>query len=383
MLPADFDLRYDARERELILAHERVHFERGDAWINAFVVALRSLNWFNPLLHYAAATFRFDQELACDAAVIARFPEARRRYVDAMLKMQLAGQPRQELRLPVGCRWPSHRTLKERILMLKQSRPARATRAAGFAFVSIVTLAFAYAAWASQSPRTPTVPADGRQVDATLRIDIGGKAGKPVRVVHPLGSGFEVADGAWRATFVANATADGDIALDTTIRDGDRVVGSPSVVARRDEPFTVAVGDAGREAFRVEGALAFADATRAVPAKVAKPTVVDASYRAVKPPVYPAEAVKGGSRAWSTSGWRSARMGACATPGCRKARQRRWARPPWRRWNRGRSIRRSRAVRRSKAPLSCRSSSGSTRRALPRARLRSPARSTRSPSAAT
>jgi beta-lactamase regulating signal transducer with metallopeptidase domain len=125
VLPSDFDRRYDARERELILAHERVHFVRGDAWVNAFVVALRSLNWFNPLLHYAAAKFRIDQELACDAAVVARFPEARRQYADAMLKVQLAGQPRQELRLPVGCRWPSDQTLKERILMLKQSRPTR------------------------------------------------------------------------------------------------------------------------------------------------------------------------------------------------------------------------------------------------------------------
>jgi beta-lactamase regulating signal transducer with metallopeptidase domain len=144
VLPSDFDRRYDARERELILAHERVHFVRGDAWVNAFVVALRSLNWFNPILHYAAAKFRIDQELACDAAVVARFPEARRQYADAMLKVQLAGQPRQELRLPVGCRWPSDRTLKERILMLKHSRPTRATRVVGLCLVAGVTLAFAW-----------------------------------------------------------------------------------------------------------------------------------------------------------------------------------------------------------------------------------------------
>src|SRR5690606_182279 len=104
VLPADFERRYDTLERELILAHERVHLARGDAWVNAFVALLRSLNWFNPLVHLAAAKFRLDQELACDAAVIARFPRARRRYADAMLKVQLAGQAWQELRLPVGCR---------------------------------------------------------------------------------------------------------------------------------------------------------------------------------------------------------------------------------------------------------------------------------------
>jgi TonB family protein len=152
VLPCDFDARYDERERELILAHEFIHFARGDAWVNALVVALRSLNWFNPLLHYAAAKFRIDQELACDAAVIARFPQARRQYADAMLKVQLAGQPRQELRLPVGCRWPSDRTLKERILMLKQSRPTRARRITGLALVAMLGLGCAYTTWATQAP---------------------------------------------------------------------------------------------------------------------------------------------------------------------------------------------------------------------------------------
>lgn len=292
VLPADFDRRYDARERELILAHERVHLARGDAWANALVAALRSLNWFNPLLHYAAARFRFDQELACDAAVIARFPEARRPYADAMLKVQLAGQPRQELRLPVGCRWPSDRTLKERILMLKQPRPARATRIAGLSLVVAVSLAFAWTAWASQSPRPRLVASDGSQVDATLRIDVDGAHGKPVRIVHPLGSAFEIADGAWRTTFVANATAGGDIALDATIRDGGRVVGTPSVVARTGEPFAVAVGDAGHESFRVEGTLVLAANTHASSGTAAAARDVEAGYRAVKPPVYPAEAIR-------------------------------------------------------------------------------------------
>src|SRR5690606_17264510 len=130
-----------SRERALILAHEEVHRRRGDAWINGFAAALQALNWFNPLLHHAVGRFRLDQELACDAAVIARFPEARRHYADAMLKAQLAGQPRQELWLPVGCTWPSRPTLKERILMLKRSRPPRRTRIAGLVLVAGAALA--------------------------------------------------------------------------------------------------------------------------------------------------------------------------------------------------------------------------------------------------
>ncbi len=295
VLPADFECRYDARERELILAHEHVHFMRGDAWVNALVALLRSLNWFNPLLHYAAAKFRIDQELACDAAVIARFPEARRQYADAMLKVQLAGQSRQELRLPVGCRWPSDRTLKERILMLKKSRPTRAMRGAGLCLVAGVTLAFAWTAWASQSSRPAIVPAAGRSVDATLRVDVDGKPGKPVRIIHALGSDFEIADDDWRATMVANATASGDVALDSTIRRGDSVVGSPSVVARPGVPFAVSVGVAGHEKFRIEGTLALADPKSHAPVAAAAKTSDadrDASYASMNPPRYPDEAIK-------------------------------------------------------------------------------------------
>jgi TonB family protein len=154
VLPADFDLRYAPCERELILAHEHTHRARGDALINALVTALRCLNWFNPLVHYAAVKFRFDQELACDAAVITRFPEARRSYADAMLKTQLAGQSRQELRLPVGCRWPSGHPLKERILMLKHPLPTRARRVLGMSVVAGVAACGSFVSWAGQPART-------------------------------------------------------------------------------------------------------------------------------------------------------------------------------------------------------------------------------------
>jgi beta-lactamase regulating signal transducer with metallopeptidase domain len=101
VVPADFDERFSPVERALIVTHEELHRSRGDAQINLFVAALRCLFWFNPLVHFAASRFRFDQELACDALVMSRFPEARRPYADAMLKTQLAGDSWQE---PTGRR---------------------------------------------------------------------------------------------------------------------------------------------------------------------------------------------------------------------------------------------------------------------------------------
>lgn len=151
VLPVDFERRYDSAERELILAHERAHRARGDAQVNAFVAALRCLYWFNPLIHLAASRFRFDQELACDAVVIARFPQARRPYADAMLKTQLA-----DLGLPAGCHWQSSHPLKERIAMLKKPLPGRARTALGLGLVVALVAGGSYAAWAAQ----PAAPAD-------------------------------------------------------------------------------------------------------------------------------------------------------------------------------------------------------------------------------
>jgi beta-lactamase regulating signal transducer with metallopeptidase domain len=149
VLPHDFNERYGAQERELILAHERVHLARGDAYANAAAAFLRCLFWFHPLMHIAVARFRQDQELACDAAVLQRFPRARRAYAEAMLKTQLA-----DLGLPVGCHWQSSQPLRERILMLKNPLPGMARRTVGVAVVAALALGGGYAAWAAQ----PAVP---------------------------------------------------------------------------------------------------------------------------------------------------------------------------------------------------------------------------------
>ena len=86
-------------------------------------------------------------------SVIRRFPEARRPYADAMLKTQLADQSRQELRLPVGCRWPSGHPLKERIHMLKKRMPTRARRTLGTAVAACLAIGGGYASWSMQPAR--------------------------------------------------------------------------------------------------------------------------------------------------------------------------------------------------------------------------------------
>jgi len=186
--PADFEARFAPDERAVILAHEAHHLATGDARVNALAAGLQCLAWFNPLAHLAAHLMRIDQELACDAAVLGRFPEARRLYAEVLLKAQLATQP-----LPLGCHWPagSEHPLKERIAMLKSPLPAPGRRAAGLALVAAVSLGGACAAWAAQAPTLGVIThpvwikrpdgADIRRVWPSARTE-GGRATMTCRV---------------------------------------------------------------------------------------------------------------------------------------------------------------------------------------------------------
>jgi TonB family protein len=153
VVPADFDRRYTPAQRALMLAHERAHIVHGDLQVNACVAALRCLFWFNPLVHIAARALRRDQELACDARVIAECPAARRSYCEAMVETGLAGTAS-----PLGCHWGLHHPLKERISMLTRPAPSRAKRRFGIAIVVAASLLTGMAAWAAQPAIMPTTP---------------------------------------------------------------------------------------------------------------------------------------------------------------------------------------------------------------------------------
>lgn len=163
VVPPGFDTRYDPTRRELMLAHERAHVQRGDVQANALVAALRCLFWFNPLLHAAAAHFRHDQELACDAAVLAAHPRSRRNYGEALLHAQLQVQAS-----PLGCHFGFGHPLKERIEMLRQQLPTRSRRLLGTALVSALALGCGFAAWAAQPPQAASQPATERDAQGVF-----------------------------------------------------------------------------------------------------------------------------------------------------------------------------------------------------------------------
>lgn len=244
VLPADFAVRFTREEQALILAHERSHLSTGDAQINALTTALQCLFWFNPLVHLGANRLRVDQEIACDAAVLTRFPVASRQYGEAMLKTQLAPNAP-----PLGCHWPAsaNTQLKERFVMLKQHRQGRARRLIGGGAVAALSLGVGLAVWAAQPAREVHASAKVSRHDAaTYRASPLYKAvvdGDVVKARALIAAGADVnfkahGDG----TPLIEATRQGRTDLvDLLLANG----ADPSLTVRGDGSPLIAAADAG------------------------------------------------------------------------------------------------------------------------------------------
>jgi beta-lactamase regulating signal transducer with metallopeptidase domain len=212
VVPTDFETRYGAEERALMLAHERAHARRLDVPVNCLAAACLCLFWFNPLAHWAVARLRVDQELACDAVVLRESRVARRRYADALLRTQLADDAS---RTPVACRWQSVHPLKERIAMLGLPLPTSLRRLAGAALTTSLVLACCYGSWlidpelALAQGSTPTAPSQGTIIlTPGERTDIRTPPGAVLTT--PDGQRMEVTSGPARLTQVTKITIHAD-----------------------------------------------------------------------------------------------------------------------------------------------------------------------------
>jgi beta-lactamase regulating signal transducer with metallopeptidase domain len=163
VMPADADRRWSQEEVALIRAHERAHRERGDLRVNAVVAGLRCLFWFNPLAHVGAGMLRFDQELACDATVMAGRPGRRRLYAEALLKAGSASAS------PLGCGWTQGGVgaLEARLQALRLS--CWSPSSAGLLFTVAVLAVTAGTAWRLQPP-TPEAPQARPGIVLNLRL---------------------------------------------------------------------------------------------------------------------------------------------------------------------------------------------------------------------
>ena len=88
IVPAGFFESYSGEERYCIYLHELLHIRRRDTVKYALAAFFRSLFWFHPVIHLAAATVTEDIEIACDAATVRQFGVESLRYARLLVKAQ-------------------------------------------------------------------------------------------------------------------------------------------------------------------------------------------------------------------------------------------------------------------------------------------------------
>ncbi|MBO9748365.1 TonB family protein [Xanthomonas phaseoli pv. dieffenbachiae] len=160
VLPMDFDTRYSAAERTLILAHERLHLRRSDLYANLLAALLLCIGWCNPLMHLAWRAFRLDQELACDAQVLTRYPGKRRSYATAMLKTHCgAGWT------PTACRWNAPHALTQRVAALLKPAVEMPRARRNLRVVVAMAVMVSGACWAFQPARLQGMRVPGNALD--------------------------------------------------------------------------------------------------------------------------------------------------------------------------------------------------------------------------
>jgi len=233
IVPHDFTQRYTPSEQALVIAHEHVHIDRRDALANLLQAAFQCVFWFNPLVHLAARRFRQDQELACDARVLAQYPNQRRSYAEALLKSHTTMPPASG----IHCHWQSRQPIKERFMQLQSIPPHLFRRIAGRCLVGVL------AAGAMAGTLAARAEATAPTYSIAMTIDADGAQSSP-RVLAKGGEPFAVASGAWRVEMtVSGAKEAGCVWVASKVYKDGKVVGAPNLLAHVNEKVGVKVGD--------------------------------------------------------------------------------------------------------------------------------------------
>jgi bla regulator protein BlaR1 len=169
--PRDFAERYDEVERDLALAHELGHHVRGDLIANWVALVVLALHWFNPVAWKAFRAFRADQEMACDALVLAgRHQALRHAYGRAIVKSAHGGA------VSAACHLHTINEVKGRLRMLSKTRSFSPTRTAagliGVGALSVAALGFT----ASGTQAAETLKA---KVETVTGVSLGQQVPRP------------------------------------------------------------------------------------------------------------------------------------------------------------------------------------------------------------
>lgn len=166
VLPADHSTRYSACELDLAIRHEAAHHHGLDLIANTVALAVRAIHWFNPVAIIAHRAFRADQEMACDARVLANgSSDLRCDYLQTLLKTACAPSTPGVSAMRTG-------QLKERLRMIGRRQATGRHMLAGGVVTSAI-IAFGLGLTASGSAVAQAV-ADVADQHAAPMLALGG-----------------------------------------------------------------------------------------------------------------------------------------------------------------------------------------------------------------
>ncbi|MEO1046194.1 MAG: M56 family metallopeptidase [Pseudomonadota bacterium] len=180
-VPVDFSLRYTETEQHLALRHELAHHRARDLWANFAAIILLALHWFNPLAWIAYRYFRFDQEAACDARVLASADAEERAQYSRLIAKAATGRT-----LALGSPLTPRNKLKERLILMNQKPKSRARHILGSAsMLGGTAAALALTATVSYACVVKPVKAVAPVPSVAAAAMVAPVAPKPVAVVKP------------------------------------------------------------------------------------------------------------------------------------------------------------------------------------------------------
>ena len=242
VVPADFARRYSADEQALIIAHEQQHASRRDPAANAALAELQCAFWFNPLMHIAASRFRFDQELACDADVMARHGEQRQSYAAAMLKTQVTGAA-----ALATCHWQSSHPLKERIMHLQHTLTNSRRRRSGRLIAALIACA---SVLGTVSARTGS--ADAYDIAVQFAEGAGNTSAKVrVKAGEDFALRWDQAGQSWKGVFNVTSAPGEAVMVKMKVTEESGKVITPALLLRLGQAGSARDGEAPKPAFQI------------------------------------------------------------------------------------------------------------------------------------
>ena len=85
LLPMDFMDQLTSTQRTVLVLHELIHLQRRDHLVRLLELVVRVAYWWLPVMSVISRQLRICEESCCDAAVVARQPQARRDYARLLL----------------------------------------------------------------------------------------------------------------------------------------------------------------------------------------------------------------------------------------------------------------------------------------------------------